>query len=79
MSKKINIFLQSSPLIRIRGNAGEISVPRGTRTGGLLSLLGIPPPQQPYLLVIVNRKKQSLSYKLQANDSVKLLMPIGGG
>ena len=79
MSETINIFVRHSPLIKIRSHNGKITVPRGFRLSELLRLLGIPPAQQPYLLVTVNQEKRALSCELRENDSVKVLMPIGGG
>lgn len=79
--ESFKIKLEFVGYLGIKGvkSGSYIQVEEGTTITDLLTRYGVKEEHQQYIIPWVNGRNLTLSYVLQANDSLYLLLPIGGG
>ncbi len=77
----LDITLHFHGMIDRRGLSQDhkMQVEQGTTTGALLGVLGYPAVHLRAIVCLVGGDRKALSYVLQPNDVLELMVPAGGG
>ncbi len=77
----MKVRVKYSAHLNINGldNGAAVDITSGTTVSDLLSSYRVRDDHKKFITAAVNGEKKSLSYTLNDNDTLFLLLPVGGG